>query len=491
MSFFETVMDTESIDRPGTGDVSIDLANHMVKTPLMSLDLNNINVHANETKGQSVIIPLNDGNAFRPDSRQTNSSGSFQPNFNSAFDPKFLDMYTTNSPKEVISPTRLLYKSSNSTPRLVPGISMLTPSAYSDVFKQSPLKLNSRSDPPQSASRMMFPRSLYEDVELSNAWLGRDTPNGDTTENMLSDGHAFGNMNDSHFYIQSSLPGSRDANRMPSDLSYSKEKSKNKFSVDAISSLPSSRPVSESFKIPTFNIPADLKYEEKDFDFGMDYRQDKKVKKASFPTVTNTIKDTFGPLLVGEQPVKKKRGRKPGSTNKKRKEAASKDDKNKKKKLKVRFPKKRKTTLSDIDPAVHFQFGDDDDFLGHDDFDLADIDSHKPHASGGPEDMQDRMKRIRNRAPRSKNGCWTCRLRRKRCPEQRPVCSECVRLGLECDGYSSERPSFMRNANAAKGKMEEIKIITLAKKKRGSKQRYEREQRLSAGSPSDPLKPPS
>ncbi|GME99760.1 unnamed protein product [Ambrosiozyma monospora] len=67
---------------------------------------------------------------------------------------------------------------------------------------------------------------------------------------------------------------------------------------------------------------------------------------------------------------------------------------------------------------------------------------------------------------RSKNGCWTCRLRRKRCPEQRPVCSECVRLGLTCDGYDIERPAFMKSESLAKEKMAHIKAITSAHKKK-------------------------
>ncbi|KAH3665893.1 hypothetical protein OGAPHI_004082 [Ogataea philodendri] len=478
MSFFETVMENDSFDRPGTGDVSVDLANHIVKTPLMSLDLNNMNIQTNGLKGELVNIPLNDLNGLRPDSRQTNSSGNFHSHMNTAFDPKFLDLYSTHSPKEVISPARLLYKNSNSTPRLVPSVSMVTPSAFNDVFKQSPLKLYSKSGTPQSASKMMFPRSIYDDVDMPQNWLGKETSNGDTTENMLSEGHAFVNLNESHFFVPSSLPGSQDTARVLSDSSFSKERVRSKFNVENISSLPSSRPASQSFKFPTFNIPADLKYSDKEYEFGMDHKREKK-SKSNFPTVTNS----FNPTPIPEQPVKKKRGRKPGSTNKKRKETLKKEDKSFRKKLKVRFPKKRKTHPSDIDPAVQLGLGDDEDSLENDDFDLNGSDGHRGHLAGGPEDMQDRMKRIRNRAPRSKNGCWTCRLRRKRCPEQRPVCSECVRLGLECDGYTVERPAFMRNSNAAKGKMEEIKTITLAKKKRGSKQRYEREQRLSGESP--------
>ncbi|ODV97940.1 hypothetical protein PACTADRAFT_430 [Pachysolen tannophilus NRRL Y-2460] len=66
---------------------------------------------------------------------------------------------------------------------------------------------------------------------------------------------------------------------------------------------------------------------------------------------------------------------------------------------------------------------------------------------------------------RSRNGCWTCRLRRKKCPEEKPLCSECSRLGLKCDGYNDERPIYMNNKKAAKKRMEEIKEVTNLKKK--------------------------
>ncbi|KAH8822037.1 fungal-specific transcription factor domain-containing protein, partial [Xylogone sp. PMI_703] len=42
---------------------------------------------------------------------------------------------------------------------------------------------------------------------------------------------------------------------------------------------------------------------------------------------------------------------------------------------------------------------------------------------------------------RSLSGCWTCRLRKKKCDEERPFCSTCSSLGLYCDGYE-EVPSW-------------------------------------------------
>ncbi|KAK4941936.1 hypothetical protein LTR10_018266 [Elasticomyces elasticus] len=37
---------------------------------------------------------------------------------------------------------------------------------------------------------------------------------------------------------------------------------------------------------------------------------------------------------------------------------------------------------------------------------------------------------------RVRTGCWTCRKRGYRCDEGKPVCAECTRLGLECEGYN-------------------------------------------------------
>ncbi len=85
--------------------------------------------------------------------------------------------------------------------------------------------------------------------------------------------------------------------------------------------------------------------------------------------------------------------------------------------------------------------------------------------------------------PRKKTGCWTCRLRRKKCSEEKPSCRECIRLGLKCEGYMKERPAFMRDPVLARRMKEEIKKVTLAQKKRGSKQKYERELKIEQSFP--------
>lgn len=57
-----------------------------------------------------------------------------------------------------------------------------------------------------------------------------------------------------------------------------------------------------------------------------------------------------------------------------------------------------------------------------------------PSPSAGSAGMSDTGYRSRS-APRSRNGCWTCRGKaaKKRCDEQRPVCGRCQRGGLVCD----------------------------------------------------------
>ncbi|KAF8442441.1 fungal-specific transcription factor domain-containing protein [Boletus edulis BED1] len=50
-------------------------------------------------------------------------------------------------------------------------------------------------------------------------------------------------------------------------------------------------------------------------------------------------------------------------------------------------------------------------------------------------------------AVRAKSGCYTCRIRRKKCDEQMNVdgsCATCVRLRLQCLGFGAKRPEWLR-----------------------------------------------
>lgn len=61
--------------------------------------------------------------------------------------------------------------------------------------------------------------------------------------------------------------------------------------------------------------------------------------------------------------------------------------------------------------------------------------------------------------PRSYSGCWTCRVRRKKCDENLPVCDACNSLGLPCD-HSERRPTYMNDETLNKIKRSELASIT-------------------------------
>ncbi|KAH8100968.1 fungal-specific transcription factor domain-containing protein [Cristinia sonorae] len=49
--------------------------------------------------------------------------------------------------------------------------------------------------------------------------------------------------------------------------------------------------------------------------------------------------------------------------------------------------------------------------------------------------------------PTGKGGCWTCRVRRKKCDEEREgdSCKTCLRLRIKCLGWGPKRPEWMRD----------------------------------------------
>ncbi|KAK0741601.1 fungal-specific transcription factor domain-containing protein [Apiosordaria backusii] len=57
---------------------------------------------------------------------------------------------------------------------------------------------------------------------------------------------------------------------------------------------------------------------------------------------------------------------------------------------------------------------------------------------------------------RSSEGCWTCRLRRKKCDETRPVCEGCSTLGIDCL-YSEQKPEWMDGGERQREKGEWVK----------------------------------
>ncbi|KAK4174551.1 fungal-specific transcription factor domain-containing protein [Triangularia setosa] len=57
---------------------------------------------------------------------------------------------------------------------------------------------------------------------------------------------------------------------------------------------------------------------------------------------------------------------------------------------------------------------------------------------------------------RSSEGCWTCRLRRKKCDETRPVCEGCDTLGIDCL-YGDDKPQWMDGGDWQKARGEWVK----------------------------------
>ncbi|KAF7909158.1 hypothetical protein EAE99_011528 [Botrytis elliptica] len=62
---------------------------------------------------------------------------------------------------------------------------------------------------------------------------------------------------------------------------------------------------------------------------------------------------------------------------------------------------------------------------------------------------------------RSRTGCYTCRLRRKKCDEGAITCSACKHLGLRCE---YKRPSWWSNNELRRQQKELIKTIIKRKK---------------------------
>ncbi|KAH9995652.1 fungal-specific transcription factor domain-containing protein [Russula compacta] len=63
-----------------------------------------------------------------------------------------------------------------------------------------------------------------------------------------------------------------------------------------------------------------------------------------------------------------------------------------------------------------------------------------------------------------RGGCWTCRLRRKKCDEQREegdACRTCRRLQLDCLGWGPRRPDWMRDKEAVQTYKTNIKAHLL------------------------------
>ena len=84
---------------------------------------------------------------------------------------------------------------------------------------------------------------------------------------------------------------------------------------------------------------------------------------------------------------------------------------------------------------------------------------------------QPRVTKEGNVGTRSRKGCWICRLRKKKCTEDKPSCFNCRRLNLTCL-YSDKKPDFIANPAKKSKKLDEIREKTkIAKRNAMRKER--------------------
>ena len=66
---------------------------------------------------------------------------------------------------------------------------------------------------------------------------------------------------------------------------------------------------------------------------------------------------------------------------------------------------------------------------------------------------------------RNHQGCWTCRLRHKRCDEAKPACRACEQRDLVCHGYGV-RPAWFDGGDEERAQLTKIKAAVKQSLKR-------------------------
>ncbi|KAL4743166.1 fungal-specific transcription factor domain-containing protein [Aspergillus similis] len=87
---------------------------------------------------------------------------------------------------------------------------------------------------------------------------------------------------------------------------------------------------------------------------------------------------------------------------------------------------------------------------------------------------------------RSRSGCFTCRLRRKKCDEERPTCQSCSKLGLRCDYKTPQWWSTTEQRNRQRDRIKDRIRQTKVIEKEGSLRDYM--ERIKAMCRKSPLK---
>ncbi len=77
---------------------------------------------------------------------------------------------------------------------------------------------------------------------------------------------------------------------------------------------------------------------------------------------------------------------------------------------------------------------------------------------------------------RSKQGCWTCRVRKKKCDESRPVCSTCESLSIPCYGFGA-RPDWIGDHDKEREVLNGFKEIVKHTSRRNAATKFPKPQR--------------
>ncbi|KAJ6441548.1 abc1 domain-containingprotein [Purpureocillium lavendulum] len=94
---------------------------------------------------------------------------------------------------------------------------------------------------------------------------------------------------------------------------------------------------------------------------------------------------------------------------------------------------------------------------------------------------------------RSPNGCWTCRIRHRKCDEAVPACRECADRTLPCHGYG-RRPAWVDDETQLREELARIKRVVNSnfrrtRKRQQQKQQQQQRRSSSAASGAAPTQP--
>ncbi|KAL2808037.1 fungal-specific transcription factor domain-containing protein [Aspergillus granulosus] len=86
--------------------------------------------------------------------------------------------------------------------------------------------------------------------------------------------------------------------------------------------------------------------------------------------------------------------------------------------------------------------------------------------------VQSKSRNVVKSYRRSRSGCFTCRLRRKKCDEERPTCQSCSKLGLRCDYKTPQWWATTEQRNRQRDRIKDRIRQTKVMEKEGSLREY-------------------